>query len=67
MQEPGSLAGRAKAKAEGRYKGGPEDIERNARIAQMLAAHQSWRTIQSFTGCSRATIAKIASRRKQAA
>jgi DNA invertase Pin-like site-specific DNA recombinase len=59
--------GQAKAKAEGRYKGRPEDIERNARIAQMLTAQQSWSTIQSFTGCSRATIAKIASRLKQAA
>ena len=59
--------GQAKAKAEGRYKGRPEDIERNARIAQMLAAQQTWSTIQSFTGCSLATIAKIASRLKQAA
>jgi DNA invertase Pin-like site-specific DNA recombinase len=30
------------AKAEGRYKGRPEDAERNARIARMLAACQSW-------------------------
>jgi uncharacterized protein YerC len=28
----------------------------------MIAAKQSWSTIQSFTGCSRATIAKIAKR-----
>jgi DNA invertase Pin-like site-specific DNA recombinase len=54
--------GQAKAKAEGRYKGRPEDSERNAKIAEMLAAKQSWNTIQRFTGCSRATIAKIAKR-----
>lgn len=52
--------GQAKAKAEGRYKGRPEDKERNAGIACMLKAKQSWNSIQSATGCSRATIAKIA-------
>jgi DNA invertase Pin-like site-specific DNA recombinase len=46
------------AKAEGRYKGRAEDTERNRGIASMLAALQSWTTIQSATGCSRATIAK---------
>jgi DNA invertase Pin-like site-specific DNA recombinase len=59
--------GQAKAKAEGRYKGRPEDAERNGGIARMLAAHQSWGSIQSATGCSRATIAKIAKRLKAAA
>ncbi|AWM07634.1 recombinase family protein [Bradyrhizobium symbiodeficiens] len=59
--------GQAKAKAEGRYKGRPEDTERNAKIAAMLAAKQSWNTIQSFTGCSRATILKIARRESAAA
>ena len=54
--------GQAKAKAEGRYKGRPEDTDRNEGIAQMLAAGQSWGTIQNVTGCSRATIAKIAKR-----
>ena len=58
--------GQAKAKAEGRYKGRPEDAERNDGIARMLAASQSWGSIQSATGCSRATIAKIAKRLKQA-
>jgi biotin operon repressor len=33
----------------------------------MLAARQSWGSIQSATGCSRATIAKIAKRLKEAA
>jgi DNA invertase Pin-like site-specific DNA recombinase len=54
--------GQAKAKAEGRYRGRPEDTERNEGIACMLAAGQSWGTIQAATGCSRATIAKIAKR-----
>ena len=59
--------GQAKAKAEGRYRGRPEDVERNVGIARMLGAGQSWGSIQSATGCSRATIAKIAKRIKQAA
>jgi DNA invertase Pin-like site-specific DNA recombinase len=54
--------GQAKAKAEGRYKGRPEDVARNAGIAKLLAAGQSWNAIQRVTGCSRATIAKIAQR-----
>ena len=59
--------GQEKAKAEGRYKGRPEDSERNDGIARMLASGQSWGAIQSATGCSRATIAKIAKRLKTAA
>ena len=54
--------GQAKAKAEGRYKGRPEDTARNAGIANLLAAGHSWSAIQDVTGCSRATIAKIAQR-----
>jgi DNA invertase Pin-like site-specific DNA recombinase len=59
--------GQAKAKAEGRYKGRGEDVERNAGIGRMLAAGASWSDIQAATGCSRATVAKIAKRAKQAA
>jgi DNA invertase Pin-like site-specific DNA recombinase len=59
--------GQAKAKAEGRYQGRPEDTERNAGIASMLASGQSWGFIQGVTGRSRATIAKIAKRSKQEA
>ena len=59
--------GQAKAKAEGLYKGRAEDMERNAGIAQMIAAKQSWSSIQAATGCSRATISKIAKRLKAAA
>ena len=54
--------GQAKAKAEGKYKGRPEDTKRNEGIASMLKAKQSWGTIQNATGCSRATVAKIAKR-----
>jgi DNA invertase Pin-like site-specific DNA recombinase len=54
--------GQAKAKAEGRYKGRVEDVARNAGIASMLKGGLSWTAIQSATGCSRATIAKIAKR-----
>ena len=54
--------GQAKAKAAGLYKGRPEDTERNAGIASMLKAGQSWSTIQAATSCNRATIAKIAKR-----
>lgn len=44
--------GQAKARAEGRYKGRPEDVERNAAIGRMLTSKQSWGEIQSITGCS---------------
>ena len=54
--------GTARAKAEGKYKGRPADSGRNDSIASMLAAKQSWTTILKATGCSRATIAKIAKR-----
>jgi DNA invertase Pin-like site-specific DNA recombinase len=59
--------GQAKAKAEGRYKGRVEDVARNAGIASMLKSGQSWSAIQAATGCSRATIAKIAKRQARAA
>jgi DNA invertase Pin-like site-specific DNA recombinase len=59
--------GQAKAKAEGRYRGRPEDTGRNEGIAGMLTAGQSWGAIQRATGCSRATIAKIAKRGRPAA
>lgn len=55
--------GQARAKAEGRYKGRPEDVKRNASIAELLTKGASWSAIQAATGCSRATIAKIAKRR----
>ena len=54
--------GQAKAMAEGKYKGRPEDTERNAGIASLLAQGRSWSFIQDMTGCSRATVAKVAKR-----
>lgn len=54
--------GQAKAKAEGRYTGRPEDTKRNDGIASMLKAGLSWTKVQNATGCSRATVAKIAKR-----
>lgn len=59
--------GQAKAKAEGRYRGRPEDAARNDGIAAMLKAGSSWSQIQAATGCSRATIAKIAKRSEMGA
>ena len=53
--------------AAGNYKGRQEDAERNAGIARMFATAKSWGMIQSVTGCSRATISKIAKRIKHAA
>lgn len=54
--------GQARAKAEGKYKGRAENTARNDGIAAMLRSGASWSTIQAATGCSRATIAKIAKR-----
>jgi DNA invertase Pin-like site-specific DNA recombinase len=61
------MQGQAKAKEEGKYVGRPENKKRNARIATMLAAGTSYSSVQEATGCSRATVAKIAKRVKQAA
>ena len=54
------VQGVERGRAEGRYKGRPEDLKRNAGIAAMLKAGSSWTQIQAATRCSRATIAKIA-------
>jgi DNA invertase Pin-like site-specific DNA recombinase len=54
--------GQAKAKAEGRYKGRQEDTKRNQGIADMLSRGMSWSQVQAATGCSRATVAKVAKR-----
>jgi DNA invertase Pin-like site-specific DNA recombinase len=57
--------GQAKAKAEGRYRGRPEDTAKNARIARMLNAGISWSQIQDALHCSRGTVAKVALRMRQ--
>jgi DNA invertase Pin-like site-specific DNA recombinase len=54
--------GIAKARTDGRYKGRPEDAERNAAIVQMLASGQSWSSIVAATRASRSTLAKLAKR-----
>lgn len=59
--------GQAKAKAAGVYKGRQADIARNDGIAAMLRAGSSWSKVQAATGCSRATIAKIAKKAPLAA
>jgi DNA invertase Pin-like site-specific DNA recombinase len=61
------MQGQQKAHAEGKYRGRPENKKRNARIAGMLEKGASYSDIQSAMGCSRATVAKIAGRCKQAA
>jgi DNA invertase Pin-like site-specific DNA recombinase len=54
--------GQARAKTEGRYKGRAENTARNDGIAAMLKARCSWSQVQAATGCSRATVSKIAKR-----
>ena len=44
--------GVAKAKTEGKYRGRPEDTDRNAGIAAMPRSGLSWTAIQAATGCS---------------
>ena len=56
-----------KAKANGKYRGRPENADRNAGISAMLRGGASWSSIQKATGCSRATVAKIARRAAMAA
>lgn len=54
--------GIVKAKAEGVYKGRPEDVKRNEAITAMLRAGQSWSSIIAATGCSRSTLSRLAKR-----
>lgn len=54
--------GIAKAKADGKMKGRPEDAERNAAIVSMLGKGMSWTAIQKATGCSRSTLSRLAKR-----
>jgi len=51
--------GIVKAKAKGRYKGRPEDTERNSTIMGLLAKGVSWSEVQKATGCSRSTISRL--------
>ena len=58
--------GIAKAVAEGKYRGRPEDEERNAALTEMLRKGQSWATIIKATNASRATLAKLSKRIQEA-
>lgn len=51
-----------KAKADGKYRGRPEDAKRNAGIVKMLKAGQSWSSIIDATGASRSTLSRLAKR-----
>lgn len=54
-----------KAKATGRYKGRPEDADRNAAIMQLLRAKTSWNDIVTATGCSRSTLLRLSRRLRE--
>ena len=58
--------GIAKAKADGKYRGRPEDEERNAAIGQMLDNGLSWLAIMKLAKCSRTTIARVVAKRRAA-
>ncbi|TPM31459.1 recombinase family protein [Mesorhizobium sp. B2-3-4] len=51
-----------KAKGEGKYRGRPEDEQRNAAISKMLKSGQSWSSIVAATGASRSTLARLTKR-----
>ncbi|WP_105381424.1 recombinase family protein [Neorhizobium alkalisoli] len=59
--------GIATAKANGEYKGRPEDAKRNAEIMQMLRNGKSWSGIMAATRCSRSTISRLLQRVKEEA
>lgn len=54
-----------KAKTEGRYRGRPEDEDRNAALMKMLKNGQSWNSIVDATKASRSTLARLAKRVKE--
>lgn len=54
--------GIAKARGAGKFRGRPEDAERNAAILKMLKGGQSWSSIVAATGASRSTLARLAKR-----
>lgn len=58
--------GISKAKQEGRYKGRPENFERNAGILAMLNLGLSWEQVCETTGASRSTLSRIVKAQKAA-
>lgn len=59
--------GIVKAKAEGKFKGRPEDTQRNEKIAKLLQAGMSYSDIMDTVNCSRATVAKVSKSLKELA
>lgn len=59
--------GIVKAKAEGKFKGRPEDTERNEKIAKLLLAGMSYSDVMETVNCSRATVAKVSKSLKELA
>ena len=57
--------GIVKAKSDGKYKGRPEDTQRNERIAKLLQAGMSYTDIMDTVNCSRATVAKVSKSLKE--
>lgn len=53
-----------KAKENGKYKGRPDDIELQDKIAELLGDEKTYNQIQHYLGCSRATIAKVSKKIK---
>ncbi|HBQ4375960.1 TPA: recombinase family protein [Klebsiella pneumoniae] len=51
--------GIVKAKSDGKYKGRPENTQRNERIAKLLQAGMSYSDVMETVNCSRATVAKV--------
>ncbi len=58
----GRLRGRPEPKPKHSTRDARKNVARNNGIAAMLRAGSSWSQIQAATGCSRATVAKIAKR-----
>lgn len=54
--------GIAKARAEGAFKGRPEDAKRNASLIAMLKGGQTWASIVAATGVSTSTLSRLAKR-----
>lgn len=65
--QPSASGWRASQGRGGRsYRGRPEDKPRNDVIATTLRRGISWSQVQAATGCSRATVAKVAGRVREA-
>ncbi|HBY1469209.1 TPA: resolvase [Klebsiella quasipneumoniae] len=59
--------GIVKAKSDGKYKGRPEDTQRNERIAKLLQAGMSYTDVMDTVNCARATVAKVSKSLKELA